>query len=607
MSTYRFQRDADPGMPPAWRALDRALFQWVRAHGGSEMLARVAAWASHADGLGDAALWLQGEDAGRHGVLPLNSAELDGLRAQDMVGDGSRVTPFVLDAEGRFALWRNHAHEVAIAAQIRARRDAGEGALADEDDLRILFRGDDSDASRRQREAVARVGGRRLFVLTGGPGTGKTTTVLRMLLMRLRQALDMPPVIQVAAPTGKAAQRLAQALREGKRLLGSAAPKELPEEWQPLLAHVPDGEALTVHRLLGFDPRRNRYTRHAHRPIAADIVVVDEASMLDLSMLRALLDAVRPDAALILVGDADQLTSVATGSVLMDLVAALERDGADELVRLDHSFRADRELARINAAVRGGDAAIFEAAFAAAGARAVRRNVVDATTLRRVTAGWAAEVAELPIRPILPASSPQQDAFADLDSASGDMAHRALRALGRRQLLCALREERYGALIANALIESELKRLWQVPADALWYPGRAVLITRNDYSQRLFNGDVGLCLADAEAHLKVWFDTLAADGRSTARAIAPSRLPLHEGAFAITVHKSQGSEYDHVAVLLPPDPDHRILSRQLLYTALSRARRGLELWVRHDVAEAAIKRPIRRVGGLISLFGRGSV
>ena len=607
MSEYRFQRELDTGMPPVWRALDRALAQWVRAHGGSDTLARVAGWASHADGLGDAALWLQGEEAGRHGMTPLDAAGFADLRAQAMVGDGSRVTPFVLDADGRFALWRNHAHEVAIAAQIAARRSVRVDERVSDADLSALFHGDDGDQSRRQREAVARVAGRRLFVLTGGPGTGKTTTVLRMLLMRLRQPAAALPIIQVAAPTGKAAQRLAQALREGKRLLGTDALQGLPQDWQPLLAHIPDGDALTVHRLLGFDPRRNRFTRHAQRPIAADIVVVDEASMLDLSMLRALLDAVRDDAALILVGDADQLTSVATGSVLMDLVAALERDGADELVRLDHSFRAERELARINAAVRIGDAAAFEEAVIAAGARAVPRRVSDAATLRRATAGWAAELAALPIRPTLPAPALQEDAFAPLDSASGDIARRALRDFGQRQLLCALREERYGALVANALIEAELKRLWQLPADALWYPGRAVLVTRNDYSQRLFNGDVGLCLADAEGNLNVWFDTLTPDGRSTARAIAPSRLPPHEGAFAITVHKSQGSEYAHVAVLLPPDAEHRIVSRQLVYTALSRARSGLELWAQGEVVRAALDRPIHRVGGLISLFGREPV
>ena len=607
MSAYRFDRDADTGLPPAWRTLDRAVFHWVRAHGGSETLARVAGWASHADGLGDAALWLQGEEAGRHGMTPLDATELDALRAQDMVGDGGCVSAFVLDADGRFALWRNHAHEVAIAAQIRARRGTGVPMLAAADDVRVLFPGGDSEASCHQREAVARVGGRRLFVLTGGPGTGKTTTVLRMLLMRLRQATGALPVIQVAAPTGKAAQRLAQALREGKRALGATAPTPLPAPWQPLLAHIPEGEALTVHRLLGFDPRRNRYTRHAQRPIAADIVVVDEASMLDLAMLRALLDAVRTDAALILVGDADQLTSVATGSVLMDLVAALERENADELVRLDHSFRAERELARINAAVRVGAVAEVEDAVVAAGARVLRKPARDPAALRRAVAEWAAQLAAMPIRPVLPESSQQEDAFAAADSAAAEAAHRALQQLARRQLLCALREERYGALHVNALVESELKRRWQLPAEALWYPGRAVLITRNDYSQRLFNGDVGLCLADAQGHLNVWFETLASDGRSTARAIPPSRLPAHEGAFAITVHKSQGSEYAHVAVLLPPDPAHRILSRQLLYTALSRARGGLELWAPREVLEAAVDRPIRRVGGLVSLLRSAGV
>lgn len=604
MSLYTWRHGNEADLPAAWRPLDRAVAQWVHVHGGSAQLAEVAGWASYADGLGDAALPLLGADAGRHGMTPPSADDVAALRGQALVSDGSRRAPFVLDAEGRFAFWRNHAHESAIALHVAQRRRAAVpvAAAALAADLDTLFAHDDA-AAQRQRDAVAAAVGRRLFVLTGGPGTGKTTTVLRLLLMLQRHA-SAAPVIQLAAPTGKAAQRLLQSLRAGKAALRSGA-DALAKDWQPLLDRIPEQAALTLHRLLGYEPRRNRFTRGRARPIAADIVIVDEASMLDLAMLRSLLDAVRDDATLILLGDADQLTSVAAGSVLMDLVAALEREQAPELVRLQHSFRAQRELARLNEAVREGDVAAFAAAMAAAAPRAVQRPVSDAAALRAFAQDWAAALATLPLRPQLPSRDggdaaaatsavPYQGSlFAPAVREPEQIAREALRSLGQRQLLCALREDMFGALAVNALIEVELRRLWQVDAESPWYPGRAVLITQNDYGQQLFNGDVGLCLADAEGRLRVWFDADAG-----ARALAPESLPAHEGAFAITVHKSQGSEYAHVAVLLPPDPEHRILSRQLLYTGISRARERLDLCASTDVVAASLARPIRRAGGL---------
>jgi exodeoxyribonuclease V alpha subunit len=614
MSGYSFLRDLDETMPEAWRPLDRALAHWVRAHGGSAELAAVAAWASLADGAGDTALPLSGEDAGRHGMAPLTAQAIADLRAEPMVGDGesNRPTPFVLDADGRFALWRNHSHEVRIAEQVGLRCANGAAMSPDAlaEDVDILFHGDRSDPVQRQRDAVAAAVGRRLFVLTGGPGTGKTTTVLRVLLMLQRHA-DRPLAIQVAAPTGKAAQRLVQSLRDGKKALqaGGGKPGDgslLPCDWQPLLDRIPDDEARTVHRLLGYDPRRNVFTRGAARPIAADIIVIDEASMIDLGMLRALLDAVRTDASLILVGDADQLTSVAAGSALMDLVSALERREAPELVRLEHSFRAERHLVAINQAVRAGQGEALASAFAAAGNHA-RREIVDTPDkLRRQLDRWAGELAELAIRPVL--ETVPENAGADerlrIEQHNSDTAVAALRALAGRQLLCALREDGFGALAVNRAIERRLAQHWNIDADRPWYPGRAVLITRNDYAARLFNGDVGLVLADAAGALRVWFETTLADGRVAARGLAPGMLPAHDGAFAITIHKSQGSEYAHAAVLLPPDPDNRILSRQLLYTGVSRAKRELELWATDAALEAALARPVHRAGGLAARLSR---
>lgn len=625
MSAYTFLRD-DAETPTLWRPLDRALAQWVRAHGGSALLAHVAGWTSYADGMGDAALPLRGERAGRHGEMTFDAAAIAALRDEAMVGDGSAsapIKPFVLDAQDRFALNRNHADEVAIAAHIAALRSAPPGwpAATVAQELAVLFDAVDARAS-LQREAVRQAATRRFFVLSGGPGTGKTSTVLRLLLLRLRLAGATPPTLRVAAPTGKAAQRLVQALRRGKQALRST----LPADWQPLLEHIPDSDAATVHRLLGYDPTRNVYTRGTTQPLAADIVVVDEASMLDLTTLRALLDALRPGASLILVGDADQLTSIATGSVLADIVNALEVLQAPELVQLTYGFRAEPQLAEVNRAVRVGDAVALGAMIDAAPTQIHRWEIDDETALRRRLRDWAQQLALLPLRPrvppaaavaadiALPASivhparsrrgasrrvnQDQSDLFQVATAAPADVALGALRALTQQQLLCALREERFGALAANALIEAELKRQWQVREDEVWYAGRAIIVTRNDYAIGLYNGDVGVCLKDADDELAVWFDSVDEHGNASARAVPVDRLPAHESAFAITIHKSQGSEYDRVAVLLPPHAEHRVLSRQLLYTGVSRARHALELWATSAALEAALDRPVVRVGAL---------
>jgi exodeoxyribonuclease V alpha subunit len=421
-----------------------------------------------------------------------------------------------------------------------------------------------------------------------------------MLLMLQRRAAR-PLAIRIAAPTGKAAQRLVQALRQGKRDLRARRPA-LPAEWEALIDAIPDADALTVHRLLDYQPWRNAFRRNARDPIGADVVVVDEASMLDLAMLRSLVGAVKPEATLLLVGDADQLSSVATGSVLMDIVAAEEAGGAGDLVRLRHSFRAEQRLVALNEAVRRGDADAIDAAVAASTGDIVQRRVEAPRQLGERLAHWARDiVADAGLRPTLPAAA-AADAGTAAGAARAALVRAALDAFAQRQLLCALRESEFGAIAANNVIERALRHAWRVADGAEWYAGRAVIITRNDYGAGLFNGDVGLCLADGDGRLQVWFEAPAASGAAAGalplRSFAPTLLPVHESAFAITIHKSQGSEYGDVAVLLAPDADNRVLSRQLLYTAVSRARRRVELWASEAVLHAALGRPVEREGGL---------
>jgi exodeoxyribonuclease V alpha subunit len=400
-----------------------------------------------------------------------------------------------------------------------------------------------------------------------------------MLLRLLRDGIAARDGIAIAAPTGKAAQRLVQSVRQEAARLREA----LPADWAPYFDALAGGDALTVHRLLGWSPRRHAFLRGPASPIDAGLVVVDEASMLDLSQLRALLRALRPGATLVLVGDADQLDSVGAGAVLGDLVAVVEAEGAADLVRLRHSFRADTRLLPVNEAVRAGDPEALAAALASAGEQARLRAVEDAPALARVLRRWADGLADAGAPAPLPAGE---------DAPTAALA--ALRSLAARQLLCALREGAFGAHALNDAIERRLRQRWSVPADAAWFPGRMVMVTRNDYGSGLFNGDVGLCLAGADGELRVWFE--ADDGG--ARAFAPGALPAHAPAWALTIHKSQGSEYGEVAVLLPPDPEHRILSRQLLYTALSRARHAVEIWGPRASLDNALARAVPRDGGL---------
>ncbi|MFY8059932.1 MAG: AAA family ATPase, partial [Arenimonas sp.] len=236
-------------------------------------------------------------------------------------------------------------HEIAVAADLRARRSHVEVPRmpCQANDLQALFEAFDTEAVRPQTQAVMQVLGRRLFVLTGGPGTGKTTTVLRMLLVLIREHHAQHarlPVIRLAAPTGKAARRLGDALRDSAKALQDRADfRNSP--WPQWLAPALQAEAMTVHRLLGSRGQQRGFVHHAGNPIGADVVLIDEASMLDLPLLRVLLDALAPSAVLVFVGDAEQLPPVGTGSVFLDLVRALEASAAGDVVRLQHSFRAD--------------------------------------------------------------------------------------------------------------------------------------------------------------------------------------------------------------------------------------------------------------------------
>ncbi|MGY0504544.1 exodeoxyribonuclease V subunit alpha [Luteimonas sp. e5] len=553
-----------------------AIARWVVAHGGGTELARTAAQAALADQRGDSALRI--EDAGLRRQLAREA--LVGERL-----DGAE--PFVLDDE-LFYLRRNLRRELAVAGQLRDRIAAGKPVGNDPgSNPDSLFAQPDDPALSGQRAALAKVAGQRLFVLTGAPGSGKTTTVLRMLMLLARRHADVhgeAPRIALAAPTGKAAQRLRESLQEGPMAAFDPA-------WHPALEMVREqaAQAGTVHRLLGLRGNDPAPRHHAGEPLRTDLLVIDEASMLDLGLLHAVLAALPPQAPLVLVGDADQLDSVGTGSVLQDIVEALGDDVA-QLQRLTHSFRADRALLPLNEAVRRGDGKGLHAAIADAGEMIERHALERHAELEGVLEAWIADLKD-------------EIRSEGLDRAVQDDAHAVLAArldvLRRRQLLCALRRGPRGADEVSALIDRRLAREFgafagSAPGHRGWYPGRRVMISRNDAASGLFNGDIGLCLIDAQGRMRVCFE---GEGGQP-RVFELGSLPPHVPSFALTVHKAQGSEYDHVAILLPAQAEHPLLSRQWFYTAISRARRRLSIWGSDAAIAHALANRSRRISGL---------
>ena len=411
---------------------------------------------------------------------------------------------------------------------------------------------------------------RRLEVIAGGPGTGKTTRVARMAAELLEQAAvagDRPPLIALAAPTGKAAARLEEAVH------GETAELPLGESVRELLMGL---RASTLHRLLGWRPgSHSRFAHDRGNRLPHDVVIVDETSMVSLSLMARLVEAVRPEARLILVGDPGQLTSIEAGVVLGDIVGPGEGEG---IVVLDRVHRYGGGIASLADAIRAGDS---DRAVAALG------GAPDEVTWFPVDPfEGEAELALVRERAVAAGSA----VFAAARAGAGKA---ALEALGRFRLLCAHRRGPYGVSDwASRVVGWLAAELPDLDADQRDYVGRPLLVTENDYELGLYNGDTGVIIQGAGAHPTAVFER-----GNRLLHFSPLRLGAVETVYAMTIHKSQGSQFDTAAVLLP-DPSSRILTRELLYTAVTRARRELILVGTEDAVRAAVERPVARASGL---------
>ena len=468
--------------------------------------------------------------------------------------------------------------------------------------LARLFPGDKEPDLQRLAAASAVL--RRMSVIAGGPGTGKTTTVARALaLLHDVNGSGRPPLIALAAPTGKAAARLEESVRAEARQV----------DVDPLVRERLDAlEGTTLHRLLGFNPgNRSRFRHNRLNRLPHDVVVIDETSMVSLSMMARLIEAVRPEARLILVGDPEQLASVEAGAVLGDIVGPVA-DG----------FRMGETARRRLAAVSGlevpdggppggpaiGDGIVvlrrvhrFAGAIAEL-AEAIQRGDADRavsvlrapdTNVRWIPADVGVEGHETDalreVRQLAIASG-----SAVIEAARAGRAMEAISALGRFRLLCAHRRGPEGVATWMHHVETWLRA--EVDGFATgtdWYVGRPLIVTENDYGLQLYNGDTGVVIEVGEARRLV-----AAFERGGAIAeVSPTRLAAVDTVYAMTVHKSQGSQFQTVAFLLPP-VSSRVLTRELLYTAVTRAQEQLLLVGTEERIRAAIERPITRASGL---------
>jgi exodeoxyribonuclease V alpha subunit len=520
------------------------------------------------------------------------------LRESPVVGQVGDFKPIILDNKERLYLFRYWEYEKKLADAVRARVGADEKRL----DLSLLkrslsqaFPAGNSEETNWQKVAALTAVLKPFCVISGGPGTGKTSTVAKILALLLEQNHEARLRIALLCPTGKGASRLQEAIRRAKVAL----------PWDDgLRTRIPE-EASTLHRFLGGRGDSPHFRWNEENRAGVDIVVVDEASMVDLPLMSKLVQAIPQEARLILLGDKDQLASVEAGAVLGDIcdtgrshgfsgsfsmtlrdltgyrIAPGSDDGApirDCIIQLQKSYRfamgsGIASLARLANEGKGEEALTLmkEKKFPDASWLKLR----NPPSLSKVMSGRVVQEYKGM------ALNTEPEAAFDL--------------LGAFRVLCALREGPYGVVAVNRIIETILRGEGLIEGSGKWFKGRPILVTRNDYDLRLYNGDMGVALPDPASggDLRVFFTS----PEGAFRKFHPLRLPEHETVYATTVHKSQGSEFDKIVMVLP-DRDSPVLTRELIYTGITRAKEQVEIWGDERVFRAAVSRRIERTSGL---------
>ncbi len=434
------------------------------------------------------------------------------------------------------------------------------------------------------------------FIITGGPGTGKTTTLAKLL--RLLLALTPDARIALAAPTGKASMRMAESLRNSTLQFPEMFPEELKKKIHELIPS-------TLHKLLGYRKDSIYFKHNAENPLPYDVIIVDEASMVDVPMFAKLLSAMGPESRLILLGDKDQLASVEAGSLLGDLCSSAaplnmftEEQGnwinalipeADRQIpssflqaqtspfsaaivelRLSHRFRNQSAIGKVSRAVIQSDIPAIRTLMETPLPDLVFDSDYSEDRLRTFVQGYAAYIQEADIA-------------------------QALKALQKLRVLTTVREGNRGLYALNRKIEQLLQESRLIsPGSLAFYEHRPVIITRNNYELGLFNGDIGIVRKDPLNRLRVWFEAES----GVLRSVLPAYLNACETVFAMTIHKSQGSEFNNVMVVLPEGTNHPLLTRELLYTGITRARKTAIISGKADTLEHTVKTAVQRISGI---------
>jgi exodeoxyribonuclease V alpha subunit len=513
--------------------------------------------------------------------------------------------PLILDDE-RLYLHRYFDYECRLAASLAARRNGLDARALPANVVTLLDRLFAISTPQPDWQKIAAITALlgRLTIISGGPGTGKTTTVVNLLACLLEADPDCR--IALAAPTGKAAARMTEVMQQRAGHLPDALRSRLPSA------------SSTIHRLLGGLPH-GVFRHHAGNELPIDVLVVDEASMLDLALAVHLIEAVPADARIILLGDKDQLAAVESGAVFSELgarptfsaarIQVLARfAGVPEQALQGPPRQAPYPDARAGAHLEdsviwlrrnyrfasGSDIGLLATDINDGNAAGVLERLGQAADSSLV---WFKDGGSVPSQQIIHAIQSGYAGYVEAVRTQANDAGAITAAFARFRVLCAVRGGPWGIHGINREISAQVRRVLQHPQDpglrSEWYPGRPVMVIRNDPVLKLFNGDIGIVLPDAHAALQVWF----ADENGGFRPIAPVRLPDHETAYAMTVHKSQGSEFESVLLVLPAEKS-RVLTRELLYTAATRARERLTIVASANILTGTIETATQRLTGL---------
>ncbi|WP_353570421.1 exodeoxyribonuclease V subunit alpha [Candidatus Albibeggiatoa sp. nov. BB20] len=510
-------------------------------------------------------------------IEPIQCPDFDSwqqaLDKHPMIGQANEFKPLVLD-KNLLYLYRYWQYEQQLGHNILqrvAQTHSDSNQIELHARLEHLFPTQDDDVDWQKMAAKTAVL-KNFCIISGGPGTGKTTTVVKILLLLLQENPKLR--IALAAPTGKAATRLQQAIQN------SVLKLNFPPE---LLAAIPQ-DTYTIHRLLGTIPKSPYFRFHAQNPLPYDVVIVDEASMVDLALMAKLADAIPQASRWLLLGDKDQLASVEAGSVLGDICTGLTLDSEaairEHIVLLEKSYRF-HEKSGIGVLARYLQQGQAEQAL-----KVVQQGKFNDISWQQIASPHhlstqLASVVTQGFASYLQASSPSQ----------------ALDYFEQFRVLCALRHGAYGVENLNRLIEQILINQGQIQSGYRWYHGRPIMITRNDYTLKLFNGDIGIILWNSEGELMAYFRY--PDGEI--RSLYPHRLPEHETVYAMTIHKSQGSEFDDFLMLLP-DKTSPVLNRELIYTGITRAKQSVSIWGDEQVFLQAAHQTVERQSGLMRML-----